>query len=776
MQFCLLDADYEGNEIRLFGVDGSGRSVLVVDEYEPYMYVLAKNKAEITAKLRKSRMVRRIEEVKMKLAAEEVQALKVFADLPQNLPKIRDLIKRNPAVIDVYEYTMPFYKRYLIDKKFYPFAWISAEGEDIDKQGYGHALRAKKLVALDRKSPAKISILAVDVEVVDKEIIMISLAADGWKKVLTYKECSKAEVLGGEKEMLQRFIQLVNEHDPDVIAGFNSDEFDFQVIRERCDFHRIKPLLSRDGSAIRSVRRVHGSAAKLKGRVHIDMFHFIKNILAPQLQFEAFTLGDAAGELLGKQKLEMSFEELVESWKKGKIDYLVEYSLKDAEITYDLAGMLMPQITELSRVSGQIPFDCSRLTYGLLAEWFFVRKAAEQKIISPNQPHWDEIQKRRLQRAYKGGYVMEPKLGLHENVAVFDFRSLYPSIIVTFNISPETLNCSCCKKNGHKVPELKYHFCKKRRGFIPAVVESIIRERLRIKEMMKKSRDVKQLAEQQHALKIMANASYGLFGFAGAKWYCRECAESSAAFGRFYIKQTIDHARKEGFDVLYGDTDSLMVSFRGGKNAMMFREKINKKLPGIMELELQGFYVRGIFVPQKLGTYAAKKRYALIDKKGNVTVRGFEAVRRDWCDLSKNLQHEVLRLVLKGREKEAVSKVREVIRKVKSRKVSLSDLAIRTMLGKELEEYKATGPHTAVARKLEQQGHVIRPGMVLSYIITKRKGSISEKAESIEGLGIDDYDIDYYVKNQVLSVALRVLQSLGYKESDFMNGLKRFVK
>ncbi|MBI2578396.1 MAG: ribonuclease H-like domain-containing protein [Candidatus Aenigmarchaeota archaeon] len=782
MRFCLLDADYDGTEIKMFGVDEHGKSVLVVDEYGPYIYVDAKNKSAIKEKLKKSRLVLKIEEVKRKIGLEEKLLLKVFVDLPQNLSRVRDLIKHNPAVADVFEYTIPFYKRYLIDKKIYPFSWIDVDGEEIkEKSGYSHAVKSNKLSVLDKKTLPKMRVLAFDTEVVDKEIIMISLVSGSYRKILTYKKCSAAhcEVLKSEKEMLQRFIELVNEQDPDVVVGFNSDEFDFQVIRERCDFHKIEAKINRDGSSLRTVRRAHISAAKLRGRLHIDLFNFVENILAPQMQLEAITLSEVSEELLGESKLEISFEEILDAWKKGKIDYLAEYCLKDSLLTYRLAEMMLPQITEISRVSGQLPFDTSRLTYGLLVEWFFVRRASEKGIISPNQPHWDEIQRRRLQRPYKGGYVMEPKLGLHDNIAVFDFRSLYPSIIVTFNISPETLNCSCCRKNGHKVPGMKYHFCRKHHGFVSDVVKEIIEERVKIKNELKKHREnseeFKQLNEQQYAVKILANASYGILGFAGARWYCRECAESSSAFGRHYIKQTMDKAKKS-FELLYGDTDSLMVSFRNEKDVEQFREKTNKELPGIMELELQGLYLRGIFVPQKLGTYVAKKRYALIDKKGVVTVRGFEAVRRDWCDLAKNLQHEVLRLVLKGKEKEAASKVRGVIRKVKSRKVSLSDLAIRTMLGKELEEYKATGPHTAVAKKLEKEGHVVRQGMVLSYVITKRKGSVSEKAESIEKVSLKDYDVDYYVNKQILSVALRVLQVLGYKESDFMNGLKKFAK
>ena len=787
MKFCLLDAGYERNKIKLFGLNDKGESILVIDDYQPYLYIHPKNKVKITEKLKKSRMVKEIEEVTRKIGLEETKLLKVYSDLPQNLSKVRDLIKHSEFLEDCYEYTIPFYKRYLIDKEFYPFDWLEVNGEEIKEGGkYDKLILAKNITKIKYSRIKDISVLALDIEVVDNKIIMISLVGNDFQKVLTYKKCRKkyCEILKNEKELLERMVEIINENNPDIITGFNSDQFDFEIIRERCDEYKIPLKINRDYSDLRSVRRGRASAAQFNGRIHIDLFNFINNILSPQLQFEALTLADISEELLGETKLELSFEELVDSWKNGNIDYLAEYCLKDSVLTKRLFDMLWPQIVEISKVSGQMPFDSSRLTYGLLVEWFFMRKSSEMGIISPNQPHWNEIQKRRLQQAYRGGYVKEPKLGLHDDIAVFDFRSLYPSIIVTFNISPETLNCECCKKNGHKVPGMKYHYCKKRRGFIPQLVNQLIDERIEIKKKLKtakkNSRKWIQLEEQQKAIKILANASYGLYGFAGARWYCRECAESSSAFGRYYIQETMKKAEKFGLTVLYGDTDSLMVTAKEdfNKKTSDFLGKVNKELPGILDLELQGIYKKGLFVPQKLGQYVAKKRYALIDRQGTVTVRGFEAVRRDWCDLSKTLQHDVLRLVLKDKEKEAVKKVKKAVEKVRKRKVSLQDLAIRTMLGKPLEEYKATAPHIAIARKLEKEGHEVRMGMVLSYIITKRKGSTSEKAELVDKVTIEDYDIDYYIEKQILSVSLRVLQVLGYDESYFLKkeGLEKFMK
>jgi DNA polymerase elongation subunit (family B) len=159
--------------------------------------------------------------------------------------------------------------------------------------------------------------------------------------------------------------------------------------------------------------------------------------------------------------------------------------------------------------------------------------------------------------------VIEPKKGIHSDILVFDFRSLYPTIIVTHNISPETFNCAheeCEKKN--KVPETNWHFCTKVKGFIPKHLEDLIKERQEIKKKMKKlkkeSEEYKLLNNRQFALKILANATYGYFGFFGSKWYKRECGAATAALGRATINKIIDMASKE-FDVIYADTDSVFL-------------------------------------------------------------------------------------------------------------------------------------------------------------------------------------------------------------------------
>jgi DNA polymerase I/DNA polymerase-2 len=214
------------------------------------------------------------------------------------------------------------------------------------------------------------------------------------------------------------------------------------------------------------------------------------------------------------------------------------------------------------------------------------------------------------------------------------------------------------------------------------------------------------------------------------------------------------------------------------KKVNEFLKKTNKELPGIIELNLQGIYKRGIFIPKGVGPGTAKKRYALIDDKGVLTIRGLEKVRKDWSNVAKYTQEKVLKLVLEKKDVNgAVKYVQDIIKKLKERKIPLKDLILYEQLTKPLSEYKVIGPHTVAARKMKERGETIGEGMVIMFVITKGKGSISERAEPIEDVEIKDVDIDYYVTHQIVPAALRVLTVLGVTEEQLLGeSLKSFLK
>jgi DNA polymerase I/DNA polymerase-2 len=668
--------------------------------------------------------------------------------------------------------------------------------------------------AFDSHAVPKLRILAFDLEMAEENgeerIIMASFRDNsGFSKVLTWKKVHhpETEILPDEKALLERFEQVIQERNPDIIAGYNTDRYDFLRLSERSDFHKLHPHLGRDRSHLMFKKRMRISSAQIAGRVHVDLYDFVENILGSNLMTEVLTLDRVSREILGEGKLKVRWKDIERAWKESKgLEGLVDYCRRDSELTLMLAEHLLPQISELCRITGQTLFDTSRMSYSQLVEWLYIREAFLLGELSPNRPKYDEVQKRRLYPAYTGGYVETPKEGIHDNIALFDFQSLYPSITITHNVSPETLDCNCCRdksehahakegdkshlrtestfdiqadKKSNAVPDDSGHwYCTEHEGFIPKIIKNLMEKRNEIKREMKKlrpgSEKYKALDHRQHGLKILANASYGYYAYPGSRWYSRVCAQSITAWGRFYIKKIIDLSKSLGYEVIYGDTDSLFLKVKSPADAEHFLSKANASLPGVMELEFRDLYHSGIFVSTKTGQ-AAKKRYALIDQQGKITIRGFEKVRRDWSNIAKDTQERVLLAVLRDHSPEKAAQiVRNTIDDLNNSRIEMDDLIIYSQITRPLSKYQQMGPHVLAAKKALERGKPIGEGSSISYIITKGSGSISERAEPSEDA--KNYDPEYYIHNQVIPAALRVLSGLGYTEEDLLRGEKEDQK
>ena len=573
------------------------------------------------------------------------------------------------------------------------------------------------------------------------------------------------EKVNDERNLIERFCEIISEEDPDIIYGYNSDSFDFRIIRERSEKNKIKLKLSRDGKGINFKRRTRSSSARIGGRVHIDVFNFVSRVIPTQLQTEVLSLGEVSKEILNEDRLGM--EETRKWHETGNMAELAKHSLDKSELSFRLGNFFLPQIMEISRLIGQTPFDVSRMMYSQIVEYYLSKRAVLSKRIIPNQPKYGEIARRKRRRPYVGGFVKEPVGGIHNRIAVLDFRSLYPTVIATHNISPETLERGN-KSDGYVVPGEGTWFSRKPEGFVSSMIRELIETR---KEMKKKTGEYNALREK--ALKIAANAVYGYFAYPGSKWYCFECARASAAWGRFYVKDIIRKAEKDGFDVIYSDTDSVFLkSDDVEEKTIKFLKKINRTLPGIIELELQGFYKKGLFVSTSSGR-GAKKKYALMNEEGHLTIRGFETVRRDWCGLARDVQRNVLKYVLEDKKKESVEYVKKIIENIKKDKIEMKEFVIHEQITKETEEYGQMSPHVSAAMKMEKNGIQVEPGDTIMFVITSGSGSISQRAEPFELSNSLKIDKDYYIKNQIIPAAMRVLSSLGVGEEQLTGGGKQ---
>ena len=228
--------------------------------------------------------------------------------------------------------------------------------------------------------------------------------------------------------------------------------------------------------------------------------------------------------------------------------------------------------------------------------------------------------------------------------------------------------------------------------------------------------------------------------------------------------------------MLVHNTDSVFLSVEGKseQDAKSFVESINTELPGLMELEYEGFYPYGIFVSAKIGSFGAKKKYALVRKDGSLKIRGFESVRRNWSLIAKNVQEKVLDIVLRERDPgKAVKYVKEVVKDLKEKKIPITDVIIHTQLQKDILDYSSRGPHVAVAERLKSKGRNISPGTVIKYVVTQGSDIISNRSKLPEEVGQKDYDADYYIHNQVVPAVEKILSVLGYTKEELTESHKQ---
>ncbi|MFH1425054.1 MAG: DNA-directed DNA polymerase [archaeon] len=799
--FCLLDIDYslDGGlpAVRMFGRTDKGKSIVVLDKsFEPYFYVLVKDDLKKVEKSIKELgggefEIVKVEQEELFYRTEKVKVLKVFTRNPPQVVPAREAVRILPGVRNVYEADILFGRRYIINKGLEPMGMIKVEGKEVKSDlDVGLAVEISKEPRMVDKELPKLNIMSFDIETYSKggmpqaesdPIMMISLGSEKFKKVLTYKEFGEGlkdvEVLKDEIAMIQRFEEIVRERDVDILTAYNSDNFDMPYLRDRAKAYGHELRLGRDKRAVQFKSRGMYHAAGMKGRVHADLYHYVTIILRGALgQVNKRTLKSIAEKFLpeGIEKGEVDWKNIDAYWKTGeKFKEMVAYSLNDAVITHKLSELFLPREYEIARMVKVPLFDCIRTTYGQLVEAYLMWNAFERDELIPNRPEDAEREQRAQFEAFEGAYVKEPEVGMHENIALFDFRSLYPTIIISHNIDQSTIDCRCCEGKVEKNEETENWFCKKREGLMPAVLKHILEERIKAKKEMKKhekgSVAYERLDNAQYALKILANSAYGYLAYRGSRWYTRDGASSVTSWGRMYIKKIIGVAEDFGLRVIYGDTDSLFVVAEKGKVkdvSKEFLQKVNKELPGVMELEFEGTYKRGIFV--------SKKRYALINEKGETSVKGLEFVRKDWSPMSKDTQKRVLESVLEdGKSERAFEIVREVIKRLKDGDFKKEELAIYTDLTRPLDKYTATAPHISVAKLLKKRGEDIHTGSTIGYIIVKGGGMISERARPVDEVKEEQVDTTYYIEHEIVPAVSRVMGALGYEEGELM-GKKQF--
>ncbi|MBS3070388.1 ribonuclease H-like domain-containing protein [Candidatus Micrarchaeota archaeon] len=796
----LLDAEHvlvQGESaIRLMLKLESGTTIRMYDSFEPYFLVQPqapdeKSLQECKKSLEGMRAfgkagevkTKRVEETTLSFRNKKMPFLKVFAFLASDVPLLRHAAEKHGVP---FEFDIPYTRRYLLDKRLRPNALHEIEHE---------GLRVKSIKALDSQGETpKFRMLSLDIETYNPDAMpnaekdpVLMIGYDGEAKgVYSYKKKFSndfTKTFASEKEMLEGFCALLREKKIDLLCTYNGDQFDLPYLQKRAKRIGADLRLGRDKGEVKTKRLGLREVSKVSGRIHYDVFPVASFLnFIGTIKVERLTLEEVYFTVLGGKKLGVKKQDIHKIWDTGsqkELDFLAEYCLTDAIACIDLTKNFLHLHLELGKLVQMPLVEVSRATASQLVETYLLSKAFVRGELAPNKPSSADIYSR--QSPVEGAFVKTPDAGLYENIAVLDFRSLYPSIIISHNIDVTTFDCDCCTKAEAFISPQGHKFCKKRKGIIPEMLEEILAERAKIKKEMKKfdssSSEYKALDARQWGLKILANSTYGYLLYARSRWYSREGGEATTAWGRHYVQDVLKKAEEFGLKPLYSDTDSTFLLYESKEKVLEFQKQINASLPEAMQLELEGFYPRGIFVSKKAKgeEKGAKKKYALIGEDGKIKIRGFELVRRDWSKIARETQRKVLEIMLReGSVEKAVTLVKKVVEDLKEGRVPIEECVIYTQLRKSASSYEIQSPELGAVQHARKQGVRVPENAIIGFVITKegKESSKSKQKVYLQSRLIElakDYDPDYYVNHQVLPAVLRILGSLGFDEDSLKN-------
>ena len=786
---CLKLLNPENQEVRLL-YDETG--------HKPYCYV--KEPPERVRELKLPGIVEVTSERKYDLLRDrEVEVTKIIASDPLAVgggsSSIRERIK-------AWEADIPYHLCYLYDMELTPsMPYSLADGKLIEAAPRSERIRSildthfkdfpedeRRILAdwlnlLEAGQP-KFKHLSLDIEVLspvatrvpspskarDKVSAIAFVGSDGRREVFLLKTPSLGEVGDGgefairvyedEVEMLRDAFEVIGEYP--VIATFNGDDFDLPYLRHRAEVLKmpkdVVPIsLGREG-------------ASLKHGIHIDLYRFFMNrsiqVYAFDNKYREHTLEAIAQAILGKGKV------IIEK-PIGKLSgaELARYCFQDALLVHELLTMdddlVLKLLVVLSRI-GKMPIEdvCRHGVSGWIKSLLYYEHRRRRCLI----PRHDELLEEKgvistkaviEGKKYRGAIVVEPVPGIHFNVVVLDFSSLYPSVLKEWNLSYETARCPHPECRDNVVPETSHWVCRKRRG-IQSEVIGCLRD-IRVRWYKPKSGDQSLPEVQrrwygvvQRALKVFLNAAYGVFGFEEFPLYCPPVAESTAAIARHAFRKTVEKARELGVQVLYGDTDSLFIKTGDEKVIGKLVEWAKRELK--LDLELDKRYRYVVFSQRK-------KNYLGVTDKGVVDVKGLTGKKAHIPKFIKDAFDEMLNILKEVETEEdfekAKEKIAEIIRSryqaLKRGEYDLEDLSFKVMLSKSIDRYvKTTPPHVKAARKLVNRGVAVVPGDIIAYVRTRD----SDGVEPLEFARKDQVDVDKYIE-YLMSTFEQVLDALG---------------
>ncbi len=633
----------------------------------------------------------------------------------------------------------------------------------------------------------------------DRKITAIGFVSnDGLRKVFLLDQdknpndgtelIPEAEMCKTEKELLEKTFKIIWSYN--LLVTFNGDDFDLPYLYERSQDPAIDPInhtiipkeeipivVKRDSFIKKGIQ---AEPVQLKHGVHIDLFRTFQNrsiqIYAFSHKYSEYRLNAISEALLNDSKIE--FEGNISDLP---IQKLAQYCLKDTDLTFRLTrfndNLLLKLLFVIARISRLSVEDLSRVGVN---QWIRGMLFYEHRKINALIPHSEELRYKGeastsaiiKEKKYRGGLVVEPTPGIHFNVSVVDFASLYPSIIKVHNLSYETVNCphdSCSQDPDQKIADTPYWTCKEKKGITSLLIGSLRDLRVNYYKQLSKDKTISPEERQLYtvvsqAIKVILNASYGVMGAEIFPLYCLPVADATAAIGRNIITKTIEKCKESGIEVVYGDTDSLFLRDPSEGNV----EEISKwaKTNQGVDLELDKEYRYVVF-------NNLKKNYLGVLKDGTVDVKGLTGKKSHTPTFIRKTFYSLLDILGKvNTEKDfdtAREKIKDIIResakKLESDKYPLEELSFNVMINKSPEKYgkktsenkritsidghdstsnsiKGIPQHIKAAKLFSDNGRQIKAGDIISYVKTKT----AEGVKPVELAAHKEIDTEKYLE------------------------------
>jgi len=746
--------------VHIYGRLESGAVFLVRDDRQrPHFFIRAADAGRVRA-------LRTLEpQVSPMRAFDGARLMLLETDTPSDVPGIRDRL--HGAGVETFEADVRFAMRYLIERGIKGGCEIEGEAASSEGMtGVTWIFDNPELRPADFKIEPRVLSFDIETHGKNERLLAISMYGPGIDEVLIVDGSGrvmpeKSTRCADEFAALEAFCERVRRVDPDVLTGWNIIDFDLSVLQRIAGRVRHPFILGRDAGAVRPaalrIRKAQGyfgsGQASIPGRLVLDGIDLLRGAF---VRMDDYSLDAVARQVLGEGKavagdVRDRIAEIVHNYRCDLPAFAL-YARTDARLAFEIVRKLNLVQLAFAR-SGLAGMPPDRVSASIASfDFLYLTELWKLKIAAPSVRSDDPVS----DDAQQGGHVLEPVAGLHRDVWVFDFKSLYPSIIRTFNIDPLSYVAQPDAADDLiRVPGGAY---RRAPAILPRMLDVLFPQR----EAAKRSGD----DVAANAIKILMNSFYGVLGTAACRFYNPALANSITGAGREMLLWSKRWFEAAGFIVLYGDTDSLFVSSHGGdptatceagrelaarlsadaSHYILQRWRVASRL----ELKFEKLYLR-LFLPHaRHSTRGASKRYAGLRYGGaanSVEFTGMEAVRRDWTALAKQVQRELYQRLFTDQAVDAY--LGDVVRQVRNGELD-DALVYRKNLRKGAEQYTSiTPPHVVAARK-----STLAPGRTVSYVMTTAGPEpIDDRRSPI--------DREHYVLKQVKPVAEPVLESLG---------------